>query len=408
MKKELWDDELLESLLKQAPKMTDHRTKEDVFKRLQDEGAFNELPPQKSVVASKGIRWAPLLASIASLFIVVVIAQQLINNSSNDSSGNEENSVMMSDAKTEATEEMAKSANRSLEMDQSAESSLMAADFAQQTLVYESQLQGMTLFTIGFAGDDAESVPVSFLIPNDVVESKLGTTEPTKMQLYETFAPLIDEQSLGFNEYHPLKGKLYVKDGKLTHQLPQDHSYDAGSAALSNYIGVLVDTFGDAYDEVFLENEQGETLYLEAIGEINEPITVTGPSTQYNYFVYQKHDGTKYLSPNFRMSYSSVEEALKNMTIEANDVYQTAILPDVTYQVETKNNEVIVSFDEVLELEKYDSVEAMRMIEAIVLTAASFDQQVQFEQIQPQQWGGFDFTKPLEKPVAANQIYYEF
>ena len=77
---------------------------------------------------------------------------------------------------------------------------------APQTLVYESQLEGVTLFEIGLAGDDAESVPVSFLIPNEVITNKLGTEKPTKLQLYETFAPLIDEESLGFKEYHLLKG----------------------------------------------------------------------------------------------------------------------------------------------------------------------------------------------------------
>src|SRR5690606_652812 len=66
MKKGQWDEENLESLLKQAPKVIDHRSKDELFNRLKNEGLFNEQPPQKQSTNQKGIRWAPLLVSIAS------------------------------------------------------------------------------------------------------------------------------------------------------------------------------------------------------------------------------------------------------------------------------------------------------------------------------------------------------
>ena len=401
MKKESWDEEHFESLFKQAPKMEDHRTKEQIFERLQAEGLFEDDVSKEKVVSPKGIRWMPLIASIASLFIVVILAMQLIGNSKQD-----ELSTALDMAK-ESEEDMSTAESRVAPDNE--ETTMLTMESANlQSLVYASQLENTTLFTIGLAGDDAESVPVSFLIPNDVVEAKLGITTPTKLQLYEAFAPLIDEQALGFNEYHPLQGKLIEQNSELIHQVPSDAPYDLGSAAISNYMGMLIDTFGDDYKDVFVQDEQGKAAQFEHIGEMSQPISLTGELTQYNYFAYQKRDGSIYLSPNFRMSYPSVEEALQNMTTEANDIYQTVILPEVTFQSHVADNVVIISFGRTLQLDNYDSMQATRMIEGILLTAASFDMQVQFKNIEPQQWNGFDFTKALEKPLAANRIYYDF
>ena len=399
MKKESWDEEHIESLFKQAPKVEDHRTKEQIFERLQAEGLFEDDLPKEKVASSKGIRWMPLIASIASFFIVVILTMQLIGNSKQ-----EELSTSL-DMEKESKEDMSTAESR---VAGNEETMLTMESTNLQSLVYASQLDNTTLFTIGLAGDDAESVPVSFLIPNEVVEAKLGITTPTKLQLYEAFAPLIDEQALGFNEYHPLQGKLIEQNSELIHQVPMDAPYDLGSAAISNYKGMLIDTFGDEYKDVFVQDEQGKAAQFAHIGEMSQPISLTGELTQYNYFAYQKRDGSIYLSPNFRMSYSSVEEALQNMTTDANDIYQTVILPDVTFRSHVDDNIVIISFDHTLQLDDYDSIQATRMIEGILLTAASFDMQVQFKNIEPQQWNGFNFTKVQEKPLAANLMNYNF
>ncbi|AWE06892.1 hypothetical protein DCE79_05535 [Lysinibacillus sp. 2017] len=395
MKKD-WDEESIESLLTKAPKQKDHRTKEEVFQRLQSEGLFLDEPVKIEGKRKKGIRWLPLIASLAALFIIVVIATQLSGNSIQDETADSY------ELEAQSKEEMATSESRTMSMEKVMDS------MAAQSLVYPSQLVDVTLFTIGLAGDDAESVPVSFLIPNDVVQQKIGTPNPTALQLYEVFAPLIDEQALGFNEYHPLQGKLLEKNGGLIHQVPEERPYDLGSAAISNYRGMLVDTFGNAYNEVTIQDEQGNVATFDNLGEMTQPISLTDASTHYNYFAYQKRDSSIYLSPNFRMSYTNVEEALKNMTTEANDIYQTVILPDVTFQTKVENEQVVITFDQTVDLESYDSMQAMRMIEGILLTAASFDKQVQFKNMQPVEWKGFDFTKPLEKPISANLIQYDF
>lgn len=403
MNKEQWDDEKLNNLFKQAPKVTDHRTKDEVLQRLIDEGTFNEQLPQQQKVARRGIRWTPLIASIASLFVLVLIGSQFIGGNMVSMQNSAHDEAKIETASDETAAEMA---------DQTEESQVMstraiAEGMAPQTLVYESQLEGFTLFEMGLS-DGVESIPVSFLIPNDIVSKNVGTEHPTKLQLYETFASQIDETALGFSEYHPFKGVFREQGDGIIHTLADEHNYDASSAAISNYMGALIDTFGDTYKEVQLENEQGEPVLFNSIGNMTEPIQLQGERSQYNYFAYQKQDGSYYLSPNFHKSYSTVEKAFDNMTVEANDTYQAVILPGVAFNTNVKENIVTITFEQPLDLEQFEPTAAMRMIEGMLLTAASFDKQIKFEQIVQENWSGFDFTKPLEKPIAANLVLYIF
>src|SRR5690606_23177634 len=129
-------------------------------------------------------------------------------------------------------------------------------------------------------------------------------------------------------------------------------------------------------------------------------------SAQFNYFKYVQQDGAEYLAPNFREKYATVEEALKALKVKTNDIYETVILPGVDYSVKVEGQVVKVSFTPKLDLEKYNKVEAMQMIEGILLTGASFQKQIQFENIVQRNWEGFNFTKPLPIPVGPNEVPY--
>ena len=47
-------------------------------------------------------------------------------------------------------------------------------------------------------------------------------------------------------------------------------------------------------------------------------------------------------------------------------------------------------------------IEANQLIDGIVLTAASFDRQIQFENISQVEWNGFNLNEPLPIPVGPN------
>lgn len=395
MKQERWDDEQIESLLKQAPKMHDTRSKEDVFKRLQDDGAFLDVEKQ-TVLPQKKFHWKSLLVSIASIFILVLIASKFIGTTPELSL---EEGIMESADSTagESAADVAPVGTANVEM---ARTFIMP----QRTALYADQVGESTPFVIGLAGDDAESVPVSVLIPQEKIEEVFGEETPTKLELYTHYAPLMNEETIGFNDYHPLVGELTEEAETVIHHLPKEQLYDKASAAMSNYMGVLVDTFKQDYEEVAFVDEAGEPFEFSQAGAPAKPLQLDGEQTQYNYFLYTMRDGSQYISPNFRMSYEDVEMALENMLTESNDIYQTLILPNVSFATKVEDDIVTITFDERLDLDTQDAQAAIRMLEGMMLTAANFDKNVNFENILQEQWYDFDFTKPMQMPIAPNLL----
>lgn len=398
MKDEKWSEQEIEELLSQAPKVHDNRSKEDVFARLQEAGAFEEEKTQvQQVVKRKYNRIYTYGLAVAMTLLTFSGIYYVMSNSSEYDTA----STFM-DTANEETLEME---NESLNVTEEAEAtSAMIRNFSMtdiRTAVYPEQLENSKVFSIGLAGDDAESVPVTIVIPHDKLVEDFGTNAPTQVEMYNKYAQFLDEQAAGFSEYHPVKGTITEQGDTVIHTLPENHGYDTASATMAMYIGMLVDTFSKSYEKVVMLNEEGSAITFSEVGEPSEPLLLK-EQKRYSYFIDEQESGM-YLSPNFRQSFNSVTEALNYMKIEENDVYQTAILPDVDYNV-SDGDIVTIRFTEPLDLQLVDPQQAMYMIEAMLLTAAGFDKQVRFENIVQTEWQGFNFTQPLPMPIGANKL----
>ncbi|MEK4252896.1 hypothetical protein [Ureibacillus sp. FSL K6-2830] len=396
MNHEHWDEDRIEELLKNVPKIHDVRSKEEVFERLKRDGVFDEEPPKNSPIIKKKTKMMPwLIAACAALFAAVLIPsltnnsmeeQAILNSEQDDSSGDQQ------EMETFALP------NDMEEKENFAPMSTSDADI--KTAVYPEQLEGNTLFKIGLASDEAESIPVTILIPNEKIVEDFGKDNPTQVELYNEYAPQLNEKLLGFNEYHPYVGEITESEGKVIHKLPNNHPYDEDAAT---YYATLTDTFSD-YSEMEIVDENSEPVILEDIGE--EYTLLTEKSKQHSYFKYVQNDGSEFLAPNFRETYSTVEEAMEALKVSTNDIYKSVILPNADYSVSVNHDVVIITFKNRLDLFEYNQVEAMQMIEAMLLTAAGFNKSVQFKNIVQTEWEGFDFTKPLPIPVGPNELPY--
>lgn len=396
MNHEHWDEDRIEELLKNVPKIHDVRSKEEVFERLKRDGVFDEEPPKNSPIIKKKTKIMPwLIAACAALFAAVLIPsltnnsveeQAILNSEQDDSSGDQQ------EMETFALP------NDMEEKENFAPMSTSDADI--KTAVYPEQLEGNTLFKIGLASDEAESIPVTILIPNEKIVEDFGKDNPTQVELYNEYAPQLNEKLLGFNEYHPYVGEITESEGKVIHKLPNNHPYDEDAAT---YYATLTDTFSD-YSEMEIVDENSEPVILEDIGE--EYTLLTEKSKQHSYFKYVQNDGSEFLAPNFRETYSTVEEAMEALKVSTNDIYKSVILPNADYSVSVNHDVVIITFKNRLDLFEYNQVEAMQMIEAMLLTAAGFNKSVQFKNIVQTEWEGFDFTKPLPIPVGPNELPY--
>ena len=189
MTKKNYTDHDIEQLLQEMPKLNDHRSKNDVFNQLKQ----HTEPPRK-----KSRPWLPAVISVAALFVMVLFVQSLLGTMSND-----ENHMEMSEG---AADRAMSGSEESAEMDTAEEaevsdsSMLSMNEPTSSRLLLSSDPILETHTVLPFAMDyNAYAVPVTLLIPNDRIEADFGTQEVSNLDLYFAYAPLLDEEALGFS-----------------------------------------------------------------------------------------------------------------------------------------------------------------------------------------------------------------
>lgn len=416
-----FDDDQLEHILNNAPKLSDRRSKEEILNRLLADARLqdsvhlqaiqqpidNEITSQEQddaeqTIKKEGRKW-PTFMSVAAVFaLTVLIGSMFMNN--NDTKMDQANAPETSQYSTMQDDRAAKSSMH----DHIMESNIVAEHSRIMSLrssVYEDDLTDAVAFHIGLANRDKESVPMTYIIPNERVTTDFGKKKPTTLQMYEKYAPQIDEEANGFTNYHPYKGELKEKGNQLVHVLPKQNDYDVAAKDSGEYVGTIQDTFSDSeYKDIEIENLNGTESELSNEEEASNTMALTS-SNHFNYYLYKDENGVEYLSPDSRKTFSTVSEALVDMRAKQDNAYVPVIPENITYTVKEVAEGVIVTFDEPLDLTTMDVIRATQLIEAMMLTAASFDQQVRLDNVVQESWEGFDLKNFLPKPVGANKRY---
>lgn len=427
-----FDDDQLEHVLNNAPKLSDRRSKEDILNRLLADARLqdnvhlqeaiqqpidSEITPQEqqhsmhtqqesteTATTKKKVRKWPIFMSVAAVFALTVLTGSMFMNH-NDVKIDQANAPERSQYSTLQDDRAAKS---SVEHDKIMESNIVA-DHSQimslRSSVYEEDLTDAVVFHIGLANRDKKSIPMTYIIPNERVATDFAKKKPTTLQMYEKYAPKIDEEANGFTNFHPYEGELKEKGDKLVHVLPKKNDYDVASADTDEYLGTLQDTFSDTeYKDIEFENPDGTAYEFSKEEDPSKPMALTS-SNHFNYYLYRDENGIEYLSPDSRKSFSTVTEALSVMRNNNDGAYVPVVPENITYTVKEVAEGVIVTFDEPLDLTTMDAVRATQLIEAMMLTAASFDKQVRLDNVVQESWEGFDLKNFLPKPVGANKRY---
>ncbi len=398
-----WSEQEIEQLLSQTPKMKDARSKIEVLTRLKQDQSIHVTP-------KKSRRWAPSVVAVAAFLTLSLLTVSFLNQAEpaldsasqmemkmSDDLGNEANSLMKTEksSDTEITEEAENIGITVLE----------SPDETLRNSVYSNEISDeFTIFRLGLTGEDANSVPVTFLIPKHQIEQDFGENIPTSLELYQFYAPRLDEEELGFSNYHPYKGTFSIEGDSLIHTLPTNHGYDMGSSIVA-FKQSLKDTFQE-YNQIIFRNEDGSAIEFDQEGEQSKPYNLQ-ENNLYNYFLYRGSNGSEYLTPNFGMSFESsteLTEALVTMKKYYNDIYTSVIPENVTFEVKRENGISHVIFTEPLDLGQMENKAAMNMIEGMLLTGASFGSQLKFENVVQENWNGFDFTQPLPIPIGPNEM----
>ncbi|MEI4768425.1 hypothetical protein WAX74_01995 [Psychrobacillus sp. FJAT-51614] len=408
------DDEALDELLNHMPKFTDHRSKEDVYNLVKQKVEAHEKEQKKHLSHKNLSRWLPLVVSIASIILITFLVSSYRNNDNSiqqystskemEEKSSEEESMQSMDRTEESAITNDESENESSDdmskMTIKMESNIDLIPIDTLNAVYEEDLNGGTVFHFSF-NENALTVPVTIIIPKEQVEVDFPNMVPNSLQLYERYASLINEEALGFTEYHPYKGYFVAENQLLTHYLPKDHGYDTASGTSAPYWSSLNEIFKD-FESVALLNEDGSLLEWDQVGILNEPSKLEGLIGHHNYYNYRAQNGNVYLTPNFSSNYDTISEAFLDMKNVGNDIYTSVVPSTVTYSYENRDGVAVIKFDEPFDLESLEPNEATRLIEAFALTAASFGTEVKLENLVQEQWDKFNFNNTLPKPLGPN------
>lgn len=212
MSHEKWDDENIEQILSNMPNVEDKRSKDEVFQRLKDSGAFE----QKQVkIVKKKIKWLPIVVTIAALFAVVLIIPPIFKNSNQPFEDAATNSLM--DAIQEES---------SVEKKSEAEMFNMTMTSTNiKTAVYVEDLEQSIVLPVEMVSDDGNVIPIAILIEKEQVIEDFGEQLPTDEQLFNRYAHLLEIEGPGlirdqqYNE-NPTTYYLSTQDNGMQYLVP--------------------------------------------------------------------------------------------------------------------------------------------------------------------------------------------
>ncbi|WP_456274187.1 hypothetical protein [Bacillus sp. AK031] len=397
MKKNNWEETEIENMLREMPSIKDNRSREEIYKAIGN----------KKVV-KKQRTWAyPALAGLAALMIIVMITPSLfesLNNSNYEDSASDMAAQEAADAGSaeseiaalpENTEERAESGASSLDAAENRDGSIMMTMEAPERLnLYEEDLQQYDVLTYGMVTPDAESVPVSVLVDKKV--------EADWLERFNEVSKQIPEQEWGFADYYPLSSSLALVNNELSYTVSQQDLTRMSSAEEQLFTESLLTALeATDYTMVHLRNEDGGIPMFPHMGEIAE--LSQAENRNRGYFTYPLENGATYLVPG-ENEYDSIREAVSAMKQSPNGIMQSVIPESIQPMVTVENNQLTISFEEILKLGDSAGDENLLLIEGLLLTAKDFGfEQVMFENIDTPAWKEFDFSKPVSVPVSPNK-----
>lgn len=379
MSKSDFTEHHLKEMLQKMPKIEDSRSKDTVLEQLKEDPRLRK--------KSANRKWGPAFVAAAAVLLLAILVPSFLQKS--EETVMEQRSMQQNDKVPESEE--------------TAVTMESLGDEVRHYVLYPEDTAGYTVFHLGMATEEATIVPVSYLIPQEQIVADFGTRDPHSVDLYNEYAGRIDEQALGFTEYHPIQGKVEADNDQVVIMLDREHPYDMASATLEMFQLAVRDSFY-GFSEATLVHDDGSPVVFEQVGEPMEPIELLSGHSQQAYYLYTKQDGQQVLSSNFGQSYESIGEAMEAMKAEPNDVYLSVIPDSLDFAVIDQGDSVIIKFLQPLDLEAYDTNQMVQMIEGILLAGASFQKSVQFENVIQTNWNGFDFAEPLPMPIGPNPL----
>ncbi|KQL53669.1 hypothetical protein AN964_09255 [Heyndrickxia shackletonii] len=382
------DENHLEKLLRNMPKITDSRNAENIYWSVQTK--MNKKTKNKKLI------FIPVLSVLAVVIAFILISPVFLQEDHQESKSmdvsSRKDAVVMSAAKQKAQPKKTEKASANINAVQSAN------DQISKTAIYKEDLGKNNVFTYGVFTKDAVVVPVS------VLALKENTDWVTQ---YKKIAGSLAKKMPSLDNYLPLHGDMkYDAATKKMHIIIEKKDIPSITELFQLNLDSIIQ-YSFAYQDVKkvdFSDENGNPIEIGELGEVTSKDINKTPHTA--FYLYTSGDGEEYLLPTDE-KFSNLQAALEAMKTKPDDFHHPVIGQDLSIKVNEENaDQATVQFTKNVQLENEKN--PMDMIEAILLTAKNFGySSIQFENIEPLQWNGFDFSKPVEVPLAPNRINIE-
>ncbi|WP_416723117.1 anti-sigma-X factor RsiX [Bacillus stercoris] len=366
MMKSEWNEEQIKELLSQLPAVKDHRSPQDIYKRL-------TMAKRKKKPA---VRWiGPACAAAIAVYIAFIISPHFFDQAQpQQKEASQEHAV----TKTET------------------EDSPKAASSLDQTSYVVPEKEQDNYITVAVADADTSAIiPISIQKTNayQTIQDMLFVS--SELDIFDhaiTIPSFIDEveikenpkqKELSIRVHQPITA-FSVKDDTLLKKLLKE------SLKWSPYEKVK-----------FLSDQNEPGVRIGSYGTFTE-ITIPKQSKR-SYYLYQNKQGQDFLVPS-KNSFDTVKEAIMEMESSSQEDTRPLIQAGAVQSVTKKQKHLYIRFSKDSEVD--DSIAGILMIEGLLLTAKEFGfTEVTFTETRTKKIGKYDISDAIPVPAAPNPIF---
>lgn len=391
MKRSEWSDNELEELLRQMPKVKDHRDPRDIYQNI-------------SLKKRKTKSWLlPGMAAAAAFLLFIILVPKLMDgtNISYDQTHEEKSSANKEMSTTERDSTIA----LKKEDASSKEQAYSGADQAEplktesvRTAIYEDELGNGTVFTYWIPDPQAQIlIPISTIV-ND-------TQEQSWLSLYTKTMANLNEEEWGLSDFYPLNAtmKLDKNNSSVIVNVPANHQYGQGSANETIFMNVLKkDISSNSNLKKIKFSTNGKPGIQLGNYEPLEETDIVPENKHAILFYYPESSNIPFLTPSVD-TFSDLNTAFEAMKIDKPELgLKSSLLPlQPLTDIYVTDKTLFLSFKGNSNLK--DDQKTLSSFEALLLTAKEFGlEKVVVKDSAVPYIGPFDLSKENKVPVAPN------
>jgi hypothetical protein len=393
VKKSEWSDKHIEELLRQMPKIQDHRHPRDIYQNL-------------SLKKRKSPTWLiPSIAAAAALLIFFILVPKLMNGPqfSYDRAGENK---MSKGIKMDYSSRNNKESAIALKKQASTSKAKLNSGVATPEL-----FQAGNLKTAVYADDVENGKVLTYWIPDKQAQMLIpvstiakDTKDKNWLTLFNEKMTSLTEEDWGLSDFYPVNAKLILdnKDNSILIDVPTNHVYGQGSSNETSFLNVMkknVATNSNIRKLKFSTNSMAG-INFGNMGEMKELKFALEKDHAY-FFYYPKRSEIPFLVPSLE-TYKDIKAAFDAMGRDYPNTELKASLSLLHFNTASiKAKTLFLSLNPGSNLK--NDKNTLHSFEALLLTAKEFGiEKVMVENAPLSYLGPFDLTKEINVPLAPN------